>query len=80
MKKEEQVKILKSDLQQAVDGKLCMNVTQFANAFGVSRERAEQMLHPLKYLCNGREKLFLISEIANLIYHNLQSNVLGEVN
>ena len=38
MKKEEQVKILKSDLQQAVDGKLCMNVTQFANAFGVSRE------------------------------------------
>ena len=43
MKKEEQVKILKSDLQQAVDGKLCMNVTQFANAFGVSRERAAQI-------------------------------------
>ena len=80
MKKEEQMRILKADLQEAANGKLCMNVTQFANAFGVSRERAVQILYPLKYLCNGREKLFLISEIADLIYHNLQSNMLGTVN
>lgn len=77
MKKEDQVRILKSDLQEIVDGKLCMNVTQFANAIGISRERAIQILHPLKYLCNGREKLFLISEIADLIYHKLQSDMLG---
>lgn len=77
MKKNEFVEIFKNDLQKLVGNKLFVNVTEFAKCSDISRETAIQMLHPLKYILNGREKLFLISEVADLIYNKRQSDMVS---
>lgn len=44
---------------------------------GVSRETAAGWVFKLKYLPNGREKLFLIEDIATQLYNILECDSIG---
>ena len=79
MKKSEYIEYLSSELKEATNGRMYINVTQFAKCIGVARETAVRMLFTLKYLSNGNEKLFFVPEVAQHLYEILTSDSVGEI-
>ena len=76
MNKNKYVESLYLQLKEFVDGKLYINISQLAKATGVARETAAQWVFKLKYLPNGREKLFLIDDFAAQMYSILECDSL----
>ena len=79
MKKSEYIENLSSELKEATNGRMYINVTQFAKCIGVARETAVRMLFTLKYLSNGNEKLFFVPEVAQHLYEILTADSAGEI-
>ena len=77
MKKNEFINTLSLQLQEFTGGKLFINISQLSKALGVARETTAQMVYTLKYIPNGREKLFYISDVATHLYKQLQSDGTG---
>lgn len=78
MKKSEYIDNLSSELKEATNGKMYINVTQLSKCIGVACETAVRMLFTLKYLPNGNEKLFFVPEVAQHLYEILESDFVGE--
>ena len=66
-------------LTEYTAGTMFINTSQLAKALGVARETAAQMVYNLRYLPNGREKLYLIKEVAQRLYSRLECDGLGVV-
>ena len=77
MNKNNYIESLRLQLKEFVDGKLYINISQLANAIGVARETAAQWVFKLKYIPNGREKLFLIEDVATQIFNILECDSIG---
>ena len=77
MNKNKYIESLRLQLKEFVDGKLYINISQLANATGVARETAAQWVFKLKYIPNGREKLFLIEDVATQIFNILECDSIG---
>ena len=77
MNKNKYIESLYLQLKEFVDGKLYINISQLANAIGVARETAAQWVFKLKYIPNGREKLFLIEDVATQIFNILECDSIG---
>lgn len=77
MSKNEYIIEFETVLKDVAKNNLFINTTQVAKAVGVARETAAQMLFKLRYKPNGKEKLFLISEVANVIYNSLECDCIG---
>lgn len=77
MSKTQYVSELQEQLRDYAKGKVYINISQIANAMGVARETAAQLVFHLRYLPNGREKLFFINDVALKIYEGLQCDGIG---
>ena len=72
MNKKEYIETLSNLLSQSVNGEIYINITKLAEILGVSRETAALYVHKLKFLRNGKEKLFFIHDVAITLYNNLK--------
>lgn len=77
MNKNKYIDSLCLQLKEFVGGKIYINISQLAKATGVARETAAQWVYKLKYIPNGREKLFLINDVANQIFNILECDSIG---
>ena len=77
MSKTDYINKLHLQLKSFVDGKIYINISQLAKAIGVSRETAARWVFKLNYLPNGREKLFLIEDVAIQIFNFLDCDSIG---
>lgn len=77
MSKKEYVESLSENLREFANNKLYINISQLAKALGVARETAAQMVFKLKYLPNGREKLFFIGDVANCLFNTMSCDWIG---
>ena len=77
MSKKEYVETLSENLKNFTNNKLYINITQLAKALGVARETAAQMVFKLKYLPNGREKLFFINDVAVCLFNTMNCDWIG---
>lgn len=56
-----------SDIKQSFDGASFLNVTEIAKYMGISRNTAPKFLEGLEYLQMGRERKYLVTDIAGMI-------------
>jgi len=68
MSEKEYIEFVCNDLR--IEKKMVINVTEFSKSLGISRDRARQMLYHLYYIKNGNEKLYLIKDIAILLWNS----------
>lgn len=69
--KEEHINLLTTNLKESIDNKIYINISQIAKALGVSRETAAVLVFELKYFPNGREKLYLVNDVAEKLYNSM---------
>ena len=77
MSKNKYIEALNLYLNKFTNGSVYINISQLAKALGMARETTAQLVYDLKYLPNGREKLFFINDVALQIYSNLQCDGIG---
>lgn len=59
--------LLEHNLRKAQETLQFINVTQLSKFLGVSRARAKDLLSPLCCMKNGREKMYLIIDVSEVI-------------
>ena len=69
MGKQEYIDILSVNLSKFANNKMYINISQLANALGIARETAAQLVFKLRYIPNGREKLYLVNDVATQLYY-----------
>ena len=67
MPKEERTQFVINQLLEFTGGIILINVSQCAKALGMSRDTVRKALATLNWRKNGKEKLFLICDVANVI-------------
>ena len=67
---------LSSELKNAVNGEVFINITKLSKTIGIARETVTKMLYSTKYILNGKEKLFFIPDVVDRIYNELQTDSL----
>lgn len=72
MSKEESLNYMKQILSKNSNSKIYVNITQIAEALGVTRGTAKKELAHLKWKQNGRERLFFIPDVAETIYNSME--------
>ena len=77
MTKNDYITTLIETLSESANNKIYINVSQLAKALGVARDTAGMMVFKLKYVPNGREKMFLINDVAAHIYDQTKCDYLG---
>lgn len=58
---------IKKQLETFAKGKIFLNVAETARALGMGKESARNLLCGLDYIASGREKRYLIDDIAQRI-------------
>lgn len=69
--KNEYIELIADGLKAFANDKMSINITQLSTALGISRETATSLVVDLKYLPNGREKLYLLRDVAEKIYSRM---------
>lgn len=72
MSKEESLDYMKKTLSEISNSKVYINISQTAKALGVTRGTVAKEFAHLKWKQNGREKLFLIPDVAEAIYNSME--------
>lgn len=72
MSREESLTYMREKLFETSNSKIFINISQTAKALGVTRETVAKDLVHLKWRQNGRERLFLISEVAETFYNSMK--------
>lgn len=76
MEKNKYVEQLSSELKNAVNGEIFINITQLSKTIGIARETVAKLVYKSKYILNGKEKLFFIPDVVDCIYNGLQTDSL----
>lgn len=69
MSKQDYIDSLAVNLSKFANNKIYINISQLSNALGVARETAAQLVFKLRYIPNGREKLYLVNDVATQLYY-----------
>ena len=77
MSKIDYIENLTKKLQSEANNSLFINTSQLAKSFGIGYESAARLLFKLKYIPNGRKKLFLITDVATHVYSQLRCDWIG---
>lgn len=67
MTKNERIESIRTQLKESAGNPAFINVTQLSKFLGVSRARAKDLLSPLSCMKNGREKMYLIIDVSEVI-------------
>ena len=77
MKRTQYVEELKTMLLECCGGKTHINIGQIAKALGVSISTASRFVFNVKYIPNGKEKLFFVNDVAMALYNITQCDGIG---
>ena len=72
MSKEENLTYMRQMLSETSNSKIFINISQTAKVLGVTRATVVKELSNLKWKPNGRERLFLISDVAETLYNSMK--------
>lgn len=72
MSKEENLNYIIEMLSENSNSKIYINISQTAKVLGFTRETVTKELIHLKWKQNGRERLFLIPEVAETLYNSMK--------
>lgn len=59
-----------ADIKSSFDGAALLNIAEIAKYLGVCRDTARIFLKGIEYLPVGKEKKYLVTDIAKKIYEN----------